>query len=236
MSYGTEEPTQHRYPISAPPMETPSAQFAGYRQPPKRKRSHTVQLVAVGAVVAVTLGIVGAFAYAKTRDSEPLAPAAQASTTAAAAGPTKAAATSAPAAKPKAGQEVALPSGLKVTVFAWQSPVAKKTIKPSELDWPNGYVWGALDVQVCLPADAPDGSSLSSAPWTVRFADNTTAEYADVTGLTGWPKPQYPMADRAVPAGSCTRGWITFAVPGGATPSAALYAPPDITPIEWSMK
>lgn len=225
-----DEPTSHTYPTGqyGAPIETPSAQF----RPPKR-RSHAgpIAAVAVGVLALIGVGVYAGLVFG----SKPATPSAQPTTTAAAAAQPKPTASAAAAPKSKAGQEVTRPDGVKVTAFSWKTPAAKKELQPSELDWPDGYVWAALDVQVCLPATADDDSSLSSFPWTVRFADNSTAEFADVTGMTGWPKPQYPMGDRRTPAGSCVRGWITFATPAGARPVMAVYAPSGGAPTEWNM-
>lgn len=217
------------YPVS-PQFETPSAQFRA----PKRRKSRVGPIAAVtaGALALVGVGVFAALTFRGKPAAQPLA---QTTSIAASAAAAKPAATTPAPVKPKTGQEVTRAGGAKITAFSWKTPAAKKAPQPSEFDWPAGYVWAALDVQVCLPAGAPDDSSVSSFPWTVRFADNSTAEFADVTGITGWPKPQYPMGDRRVPAGSCTRGWITYAAPAGAKPVAALYAPPDGAPVEWTM-
>jgi hypothetical protein len=222
-----DEPTRHRYPGA--PFETPSVQFS--RAPKRKSNAGPIAAVVVGVLALIGVGVYAGLAFG----SKPATPTAQPTTTATAAAQPKPATSTAPAPKPGAGQEVVQSAGLKVTAFAWRTPVAKKEAKPSEFDFPDNYVWAALDVQVCLPANAPDDWTVGSWAWTVRYADNTTAEPADITGMTGWPKPQYPLIDRKIPGGSCIRGWITFAAPAGAKPAVAVYAPSDGSPVEWIM-
>lgn len=108
MSYGTDEPTQHQYPtgylgappssstptpayrVGPPPQVGPQEYSTGHFTPPqsfppapprRKKRSRTPELVAVAVVVLIALGIVGAFAYAKTRDPATTRAAAAAATT-----------------------------------------------------------------------------------------------------------------------------------------------------------
>lgn len=218
--------TRHSYPTGqlGAPLETPSAQF----RPPKR-RSHAGLIAAVVVGVLALLGV-GVYAGLSLRGSPTAAPSLAAEATSAAP-KVQAPQTSAPApakSAPKLGQEVAWPDGLKVTAFAWKQPVAKSAPKPSEDGAPAGYVWGALDVQVCVPNQA----TLSNLPWYVRYADNTTIEPSS-TGYSQFPKPEYIWGERNVAAGSCTRGWITFAVPGDVRPVSAVYSVEDKREATW---
>lgn len=201
---------------------------------PKKSRIPLIAAWSVFGVLAVAVG--AGVVVALNRSSEPKSAAAQPPATAArSAAPAPSPPSPTAAAIPEAGQTVTFTSGGKATAYRWQQPVAKKESKPSEFNYPANYVWGALDVQVCLPPDAPDDFSVSAWPWTVTYADNSSVEPADITGMTGWPKPQYPLVDRKIPAGSCLRGWITFAVPAEVKPTGALYAPSDLPATRWTL-
>lgn len=218
------------------PSEPTSYQQVGpqtFRAPKRRSKAPLV--IAWSAFGALAVAVGASVFVAVNRSDEPksaAAPPPVASTAPA----TPAPAPSPPAAAvPKAGQTVTFTTGAKATVYRWQQPVAKKETKPSEFDYPPDYVWGALDIQVCIAPDAAPDTTISAWTWTIGYADNSTVEPADITGLTGWPKPQYPLIDRKIPAGSCTRGWITFAVPAGVKPTTATYAPSSVPATRWAL-
>lgn len=196
--------------------------------PPKPRPGGSVNwaivIPAAAVAVLVLMGAAGGAVWFLTRPTAPPpvsatggAPTVQART------PTR---TAAPAPVRKAGETVAWDDGLKATAYSFSVPVAKGAPRPDE----PGYTWGAIDVQLCVGSV----SVINDAPWYLRYADNTTIEPSSI-GYNQFPKPEYPSGDRNVSAGTCTRGWITFAVPANTRPVKVVYSPPDTEPAEWAI-
>jgi hypothetical protein len=206
-------------------MDQLSRPAPGYR---KKSRAPMVAALVVGTLALTGAGVFVGLSL-RGKDAPAGTPAAAAATVTAAEQPS-----TPPADGPKTaaiGQEITWPDGLKATAFSWKQPVAKGAPKPSEAGAPDNYVWGALDVQVCTGRQA----TLSSQPWYLRYADNTTLTPSD-TGYSQFPKPEYIWGERDVAAGSCTRGWITFAVPAGARPTTVVYSVEDARSAQWTVR
>lgn len=191
------------------------------------------RLTLTAAALAVAVAAAGVTLFL-TRDTDrpPAAtahaadqqPATQAPTQA----PAPATATTGPAqpAQPrKFGESVTAAGLVKATVHAYQQPTAKSAPRPEE----PGYVWAAVDVEVC-PVET---NTVSRSPWHLLYADNTTAEPSNI-GYRQFPKPEYPWDDREVAAGRCIRGWIVFEVPAGKRPTVVQYQPSGLL-FEWKV-
>lgn len=128
------------------------------------------------------------------------------------------------------GRELSWDDGLKVTAYHYKANVAKGAPKPVEAGYESGYVWAAIDVQVCAPIDG----FVNTLPWHLAYADNTTLDPSN-TGYNQFPKPEYPWGDRQVSAGTCIRGWITFAVPSDKKPIQVVYDTESHTLVKWAI-
>lgn len=191
----------------------------------RRRTGLIVGLVATGAVILAGGGVLIGAALNRPAAPKPTAAAPQVQQQPTALDPTTAAAPSpTQAAAHRAGETVTWATGLRATAYAFSAPVAKSAEKPEQA----GYVWGAIDIQVCVPQDG----EISSTSWYLGFADNTTAEPSNVT-YSQFPHPVYPF-DRTVAAGTCTRGWVTFPVPAAQKPVKIVYSNSNgSVPTEW---
>lgn len=178
-------------------------------------------VVLVGATVVTTWLVARpASAPSSTRQAPAVGPTALTPTTAPAAAPSPT-----PPVAHHAGETVAWQTGLKVTAYSFAF-AAKGAPTPDT----TGYVWGAIDVQVCVPIDG----DISNQAWYLKYADNTTIEPSNIT-YNQFPHPEYPSY-RTVTNGTCTRGWITFPVPPNTKPSLIVYSNTDgDAPVEWTV-
>jgi hypothetical protein len=119
------------------------------------------------------------------------------------------------------------------TVYSYRHNVARSAPRPDEQP---GYVWGAIDVKVCISKTFTGEAYVNTNPWTLAYADDTQIESSSV-GYQQFPEPEYPWGDKRVAAGRCIRGWITFPVPAKPRPVAVEYAP-DSEPVapRWEVK
>jgi hypothetical protein len=122
--------------------------------------------------------------------------------------------------------------GGTVALLAYDQPVADGAPAPVESSYPDGYVWSAIDVEVCVPA-APDEYAVVNYLWSLTMPDNSIIEPSSST-YQGFPQPEYPF-EQMVSPGQCVRGWITFAVPGDSRPTGVQYTPPGKAPLKWSV-
>jgi hypothetical protein len=98
-----------------------------------------------------------------------------------------------------------------------------------------GYEYIGVEVRMCIVTDAgPEPTTVSWAPWSLTFADDTVAEAMSSWSDEWWSVPLYPQ-DRAVRPGSCVRGWVPFEAPKGSKPVAVNYQPSGIV-LEWRVK
>jgi hypothetical protein len=111
-----------------------------------------------------------------------------------------------------------------VTVYHYKQPVAASAPKPEQ----SGYIWGAIDVKVCVHRDA----SVSNTPWSLAYGDDTQLVPSS-TGYDSFPTPAYPWGDKSMKSGHCIRGWITFPVPKSPKPTMVEYSLDDGTVVDW---
>jgi hypothetical protein len=118
-----------------------------------------------------------------------------------------------------------------VTVYAY------RVLHSSNPPQRKGYEYGGADVRGCViksPTGVPVG--LSWNPWSVAFADDTTANAADSWSPDDFQVALYPASDRVTKPGHCVRGWIIFEVPKGKKPARVVYAPVSASaPTEWAI-
>lgn len=132
--------------------------------------------------------------------------------------PGQAGPTPAPVAFGRAASTVGAGFDVEFTVFDYKQPAGSAC---PDADRP-GHQWAAMDVQACAKA-LPAGFDfvLGWSPWSVAFADGTTARTA-AANLPGFEKPGYPEPE-VLPVGQCRRGWITVSVPAGVRPVTVVY-------------
>lgn len=119
--------------------------------------------------------------------------------------------------------------GGTVVARNYQQPVAAGAPSPTESGSPAGYVWGGLDVEVCLPSEAGE-YAVASYVWKLTMPDHSSIEPSSSI-YDQFPQPEYPF-EQAVTPGQCVRGWIVFPVPGDSRPTGVSYAP-DSSPLTW---
>jgi len=128
---------------------------------------------------------------------------------------------------------VAVP-GSRVTVYAYQQPVATEGPQPADAQEPANFVWSAVDVELCVGPSTTRRLSISSRAWTLRFADNTQVSPSS-TGYSNFPEPGFPFGDAELGANECVRGWITYAVPGEGRPATVAFSNVRGAPASWSV-
>ncbi len=103
------------------------------------------------------------------------------------------------------------PTGNFITLYAFQS---------------SGSVVNA-DVRICTSAHTPAGTEAIPEFFTLKLSSGAVVRLTGVSSKS--------PALRVTPLGpkQCVRGWITFAVPHGAHPSALLYS--YGTPLVWKI-
>lgn len=130
-------------------------------------------------------------------------------------------------------QKSSTPEG-DVTVTAYAYRALASTSPPER----RGYGYAGVDIRTCLTRAAAQ-VSVSWAPWSLRFADDTVAEPVTTWSDDAFRVPLFPAVDRQVRAGQCVRGWAVFEVPAGKRPAGVVYAPSDVSaapaPLEWAV-
>jgi len=118
----------------------------------------------------------------------------------------------------------------KLTLYAFDSPVATEGPQPQEAEW----VWASADVEVCY-GDAPESGVLtSSSHWVLLYDDNTRIGPSSL-GYGTHPQPPFPFGNETAFAGDCFRGWITYAVPPDMQPVAMICDEAEGRPVEWML-
>jgi hypothetical protein len=84
---------------------------------------------------------------------------------------------------------------------------ASKIRSRSDMVTPSRNFYG-IDIRVCIPRATGD-VSLSPAPWTIDYADDTQATPIGEWWDGEFAQPLYP-AQRRVRPGQCVRGWVMF--------------------------
>lgn len=136
-------------------------------------------------------------------------------------------------------------TGGTAAVLAYVQPVADSGPQPHDAGYPEGLVWGAADVRVCVPdvppsevfedeqvPEAEDRWFVSTAPWSLLYEDGSLVTSSN-TGYSSFPQPEYPWGDQPVSLGQCVRGWIVFPVPDDTSPIGVQYAPSGTAPVTW---
>lgn len=118
-----------------------------------------------------------------------------------------------------------------VAVYAYRQPSAPSAPKPDTA----GYVWGSADVQVCVKAIQGDTEiGVSWRPWALIYPDGAVVQPSNI-GYRQFPTPGYPNDDRAVPAGRCVRGWVTFEVPATSRPAMVEHQGDARKVLDWTV-
>ncbi len=131
-----------------------------------------------------------------------------------------------PATRPTAGPPVAFGQSTRLldtvnaTVYDFRLPSVTGGPGPG----PAGYTWASADVQVCTLDAAKQNVTVDWKTWGLHYADNSVAAAADANN-DAFPRPEYPFTSRALPAGTCVRGWITFSAPADRRPTTVDYTP-----------
>lgn len=66
-----------------------------------------------------------------------------------------------------------------------------------------------IDAKVCIRATDSGPIPISTQPWSIDYADDTSAEPIGEWWDGEFPVPLYP-ASRSLNAGQCIRGWVMF--------------------------
>lgn len=152
----------------------------------------------------------------------------------------KPAAASKPPGQQKIGDELKWDDGDGTTgtvaVISYKQPVPG-VVPPDEADGMEpGATWARIDVSLCVTKVKPGFNvSVSQEPWSLGFADGSTAE---ITGSEGgdFPRPEFPNDMRELRPGHCSRGGIMFPIPKDQRPTVVTYAPQAFDePAEWTV-
>lgn len=137
---------------------------------------------------------------------------------------------------PAVGEEQNTDLGGTVAVLDYEQPVATDAPEPSNAGYPDGHVWGALDVRVCVPDYRHDDGDwyITTTPWSLMYDDGSLVGSSH-TGYNGFPEPAYPWGDQVVAPGQCVRGWIVFPVPGDDRPEGVHYTGGDSV-LQWAVE
>lgn len=120
------------------------------------------------------------------------------------------------------------------SVLAYQQPIHSVGSAVEEAG-ASGYVWAALEVEVCNDDASTGPIDTSDSDWTLAYDDGGSVESTS-TGYDDFPRPQFPMGDATVKAGRCLRGKIVYPVPGKQRPEWVEYAPTGLSdPVEWEV-
>lgn len=125
--------------------------------------------------------------------------------------PAAATTTADPRAGLRVGAKASWPDGLSVQLLD-----VRPTMKARGAD--SGMRWFAVMVRTCIPTTG----GISWSPWTALDVDGGSYPASSET-YGDWPRPLYPFAGDAMPAG-CRKGWILFPVPSGAKVSEVAYS------------
>lgn len=99
----------------------------------------------------------------------------------------------------------------------------------------TGYEYIGLEVKVCVVENTGEAITVSWAPWSIEFTDDTSATPLSAWGDQWWSVPLYPQ-NRTMRVGACARGWVPFEVPKGSRPKTVVYQPGSGNALEWRVK
>lgn len=125
------------------------------------------------------------------------------------------------------GQTATTSSGSKVTVFAHKKGVEPQDGNPE-----------AIDVKVCLPAEAPasagsDRPLIGDSPWSLYDAESRTYTSASSTWDHPAAQPAYPV-QQTVNWGDCVRGWVIIEGQAATVMTKVRYTV-DSSILEWKL-
>ncbi|MGX1507641.1 UNVERIFIED_CONTAM: hypothetical protein RKD43_006266 [Streptomyces graminofaciens] len=163
-------------------------------------------------------------------------------------------ASSTPATKSTAPSPSASPAPTAMVIgtpYKWTNPATGETVETSGItnvigyeqpvsvkNWPAEAVdaenpeWIAVEVKVCN--ENGDDVTVSQAPWSLGFPDDTRVETTGLIG-SGLPKPEYPVDGGTLRPGDCLRGKIPFVVEKGQRPDRVIYQGGGMHPVEWTV-
>lgn len=113
-------------------------------------------------------------------------------------------------------------SGNQITVHSFED------VPPTDVWQPEpGFEFVAADVEGCANVNAESAASLNPYDFQLQMPDNTRLD-SDV----GVREP--PLNDTTLPPGECVRGYVTYQVPEGETPTDVIFTGSSI--IEWAVE
>ncbi|MGW7469895.1 DUF4352 domain-containing protein [Streptomyces xantholiticus] len=116
-------------------------------------------------------------------------------------------------------------------VIGYEQSVTVKNWPAEAIDVENPE-WIAVEVKVCN--ERGDDITVSQAPWTLGFPDDTIVETKGLIG-SGLPKQEYPVGGGTLRPGDCLRGKIPFVVEKGQRPDRIIYQGGEIQRVEWAV-
>lgn len=125
---------------------------------------------------------------------------------------------------PRTGQRSQTVGGSQLTLHSFQLPATGTTAGATPK---SGHVFAAADVEGCTGAEVRGGAAKIDAQ-RFRF------ELGDGTKIPAGTAVKTPaLTPATVPAGKCTRGWISFEVPQGKRNGFLVYA--GTSEIRWTV-
>lgn len=116
---------------------------------------------------------------------------------------------------------------IDLTVSEVKQPPSPGEHLPSDQRW-----WSAM-AEACTTSDSE--ITLSWQPWSIQ-SDKGGTYPASNSVWEDFPKPVYPSgADRLLPNGKCTKGWIMFALSSSEKPSTVDYGNSVGENISWTV-
>lgn len=126
-----------------------------------------------------------------------------------------------------------------ITVHAVRFPVEVPGSTP-----PRGKRFGAVDLELCADpvpgrTEGPAGFSLGEFILIERWIGDSAEGpmhfplQSNRTSVTGQEPPLSEAQLSRLPEGSCTRGWVTFALPRGTDIGTVTYQPSQGDPLSW---
>lgn len=109
------------------------------------------------------------------------------------------------------GETAATSAGNEITVRSYEY------VPPTDIWQPEpGFEYAAADIEACASPDLEGSVDLNPAAFNLQMPDNTRVE-TDV----GVKEPSLDFT--TLPPGDCVRGFVTFQVPQGETPTYLIF-------------
>lgn len=120
------------------------------------------------------------------------------------------------------GDTAVTAAGNEITVHSYEY------VPPSDIWQPEpGFRFAAIDVEGCAAPDLEGSAGLNPFDFSLQMPDNTRLE-TDI----GVKEPT--LNDTTLPPGDCVRGWVTYQVPEGQTPTSVIFTASSI--IKWAVQ